>query len=343
MAQVRLALVGCGKIGQRHLQALVHQNRAALVATVDSERERAVAAAVAFDADAFETLEEMQHAVEVDAIILATPSGTHRALAEWALAAGLHVMVEKPLALSYRDAAAIVAAGQSAGRVVTATQFNRLLPAVAQAVAAYQRGQLGRVIEGAVALRWARPQSYYDAAAWRGTRSMDGGVLYNQAIHALDILLQFTGPAEEVFAFAGTLTHAIETEDTLVASIRFGSGALGTVTATTSVPDTNLEERVTVIGDKGVVVIGPTPQTISTWRIAGEDEDTVRDSLAALPARPGWQSHADALVDFTEAILGKIPARLDAASGLPVLAVIEAAMRSVDLRRPVRIDEVQAG
>lgn len=340
MAKVRLALVGCGKIGQKHLQALVHQKTAELVATVDPELDRAVAAAVAFDADAYDTLEAMVQATEVDAVILATPSGTHRELAQKALAHGLHVMVEKPLALSLRDAETIVQAGLDAQRVVTVTHFNRLLPSVSTALDAYHDGRLGRLLEGGVAVRWARPQSYYDAAGWRGTRAMDGGVLYNQAIHALDILLQFMGPAREVFAYADTLTHDIETEDTVGAVIRFASGAIATVNATTCVPETNLEERVSVVGEKGAVVIGPTAQTLATWRVQGDDEDQVRGRVAGLPARAGWQSHLDALEDFSHAILGNRPPLLEAKTALPVLAVIEAMMRSVDDHRPVPVQEV---
>lgn len=340
MAQVRLALVGCGKIGQRHLQALVHQSSAALAATVDTDRARAEAAAVAFDADAYESMEELSLHTRVDGIILATPSGTHRPLAQWAMEKGWHVLVEKPLALSYADALAIIETARRTSKVVTVTQFNRLLPAVSQALEAHQEGRLGRIIEGSVSLRWARPQSYYDAEEWRGTRAIDGGVLYNQAIHAMDVLLQFTGPVSEVVAFADTLTHEIETEDTVVASLRFASGGLGSIVATTCVPGTNLEERVTLIGERGSVVIGPTPHTINTWRVPDDDEDSVREHLGGLPVRPGWKSHAEAIEDFVQAINGKASSVLGAESSLPVLAAIEAIMRSVDHKRVVRVDEV---
>ncbi|WP_430626448.1 Gfo/Idh/MocA family protein [Sulfobacillus thermotolerans] len=224
--------------------------------------------------------------------------------------------------------------------VVVVTQFNRMLPTVSKLLAAHQEGRLGRVVNGGVAVRWARPQSYYDEAPWRGTFAMDGGVLFNQAIHALDVLLQVMGPVDEVFAHTATLTHAIEAEDTVAGSLRFVSGALASVVATTCVPQTNLEERITVVGDQGVVMIGPTVQQIATWRVGTDDEAAVRQAILDLPSRPSWQSHHDALQDFAEAIVRQTPARLDAATALPSIQVIEGLMRSGREGRVVKMDEI---
>ncbi|AUW95095.1 MAG: gfo/Idh/MocA family oxidoreductase [Sulfobacillus thermosulfidooxidans] len=337
---IRTALIGCGKIGQKHLQALVHQQALELVATVDPDRAKADAAAVAFDAEAFDDALAAFDAMDLDAAIIAAPSGLHRALAFQALDRGLHVMIEKPLALSYHDAQAIVDYGRQRGVVVVVTQFNRMLPTVSKLLAAHQEGRLGRVVNGGVAVRWARPQSYYDEAPWRGTFAMDGGVLFNQAIHALDVLLQVMGPVDEVFAHTATLTHAIEAEDTVAGSLRFVSGALASVVATTCVPQTNLEERITVVGDQGVVMIGPTVQQIATWRVGTDDEAAVRQAILDLPSRPSWQSHHDALQDFAEAIVRQTPARLDAATALPSIQVIEGLMRSGREGRVVKMDEI---
>ncbi|AEW06816.1 oxidoreductase domain protein [Sulfobacillus acidophilus DSM 10332] len=338
----KLALVGCGKIGQKHLQALVHSNIAELVATVDVDIERARAAAVPFDARSYPSLESLLALEPIDAVIIATPSGTHRALTEMALRRGLHVMVEKPLALTGQDATAMVELARQKGRVLTVTQFNRLLPAVSHAIHAYKDGRLGRILEGGVSVRWARPQAYYDQAPWRGTRAMDGGVLFNQAIHALDVLLQFVDPVVEVFAYAATLTHKIEAEDTVAGVMRTRSGALLTVNATTSVAETNLEERVVVVGETGALAIGPTPQQLEFWRVPGDDEALTRQTLAERPARPGWQSHLEALSDFVNAIVEGLPSQLTGASAIPVIRVIEALIQSAMNHRPVSLEEGQA-
>lgn len=340
MGEIGVALVGCGKIGQKHLQALVHQKALQLVATVDPDIERAEASAVAFDAEAFSTTEEMLDKLSVDAVIVATPSGLHRLQTEKALRYGLHVLVEKPMALSYRDGLAMVRQADKANRILAVTQFNRMLPSVARAIEAVQQGRLGKVIEGSLSVRWARPQSYYDAETWRGTRQMDGGVLFNQAIHALDILLQMMGPVEEVFAHAATLTHDIESEDTVVGTLRFRSGALASVNATTSVPNTNFDERITVIGETGLIGVGPTVNQIEVWRLDDDDEESVQQAIAEMPSRTSWQSHLDALNDFARAILENEQPLLAGASALSAVAVVEALMRSAAENRPVLLSEV---
>ncbi|WP_053960113.1 Gfo/Idh/MocA family protein [Sulfobacillus thermosulfidooxidans] len=337
---IRAALIGCGKIGQRHLQALVHQDAIDLVATVDVNLERAEAAAVAFDAMAFDQTDVMLDKVDIDAAIIATPSGLHRELAFRVLERGKHVMVEKPLALSYHDAKAIVDFAKHQGVVAVVTQFNRMLPAIQQLFQAHQDGRLGRIVNGGVAVRWARPQSYYDEAPWRGTYAMDGGVLFNQAIHAIDVLLQLMGPVNEVFAYTATLTHQIEAEDSVSGTIRFHSGALASLAATTCVPKTNLEERLTIVGENGVVVIGPTVNQIHTWRVGNDNEQEVRQAILDLPARPSWQSHHDALKDFADAIENGVTPRLDAATALCDIAVIEALMLSGREGRIVRMSEI---
>lgn len=340
MAPLKLGLIGCGKIGQKHLQALVHQKDFSLVATMDTDISRAEAAAVAFDAEAFDSASMMLTRGTLDAVVIATPSGAHKEMALQALEEGCHVLIEKPMTLCYQDAREILECARMYERKVSVTQFNRLLPAVSWMLQAVQEGRLGKLVNGGISVRWARPQSYYDEAPWRGTRAMDGGVLFNQAIHALDVLLQAMGPVEEVFAHAGTLSHHIEAEDTVAGTLRFVSGALASVAATTSVPVANLEERITVVGDGGVVVIGPTTNQIQVWRVDGEDEDEVRRDLSEMPARPGWQSHADALVDFAQAIRENRTPVLSGETAATSVAVVEALTRSALEHRPVPLQEV---
>lgn len=338
MANLKVALVGCGKIGQKHLQALVHCPTVDLIATADIDREKSAAAAVAFDAAAYGDMDALlsQHP-DIDGVIIATPSGTHRALAERALQNGKHVLVEKPFALTTADAKAMVRAAERAAKILTVTQFNRLLPTVALASEAFRHQRIGRLIEGGISVLWARPQSYYDAEPWRGMRAMGGGVLFDQAVHALDVLLQFTGPIAEVFAYSATLTHDIETEDTVAAVLRAESGALLTVNVTTSVAEANLEERVTVVGDAGSIVLGPTVQQIEFWRVPGDDEDEVRQEMNQSRSRSGWQSHLASLEDFERAVTSGLPTRLSGHSALHSIEVIEALMNSAREGRPMAV------
>lgn len=339
---VRVGMIGCGKIGQKHLQALAHLPDLALVATADPDLARAEAAAVPFDAKAYASPTAMVTSGSLDAVIVATPSGLHPELAMMAMEQGLDVLVEKPLALSWGEAKALTQFADDAGLILAVTHFNRMLPAVRRVLTAVREGKLGRLLSGGVAVRWSRPQAYYDEAPWRGTRAMDGGILFNQAIHALDLAVQVFGAAEEAFAFLGTLTHAIEAEDVVAGAIRFESGALCSVAVTTSVPETNLEERLTLIGSDGVAILGPQIAHLQTLQgTDGEEADTqVLRELEAEPPLPTWKSHWNALQDFAMAVQNRTEPVLSAASTLQVLALVEAMTRSGLEGRPVPLREI---
>ena len=338
---VRFGLVGCGAIGQRHLQALKHLEGVELTATVDADFERAEAAAVPFDATPFASTDDLYRSSLVEAVIIATPSGLHPELAMEAMEQGLDVLVEKPLALSYGEAARLTGFADDAGVVLAVTHFNRMLPGPAAVAAAIAGGRLGRLLSGGVDVRWARTQAYYDEAPWRGTRGMDGGVLFNQAIHALDLLVAFFGPAREVFAYGDTQTHRIEAEDVVTGSVRFESGALATVNVTTSVPDRNLEERITVVGDGGVAVLGEQNSALKVLRTTSpeEDEEVLR-SLKTADPWPSWRSHHNALKDFLAGVETRNPPALASSSTLAVLALVEALTRSAQSGRPLTIREL---
>lgn len=337
---VRLGLVGCGAIGQKHLQALVHLDEGQLTATADSDPERAAAAALPFDAASFSSAHELFESGVVDAVVIATPSGLHADLAMEAMEQGLDVLVEKPLALSWEQAAALTQFADQAGLILAVTHFNRLLPAAAAVLEACRQGRLGRLLSGGVAIRWSRPAPYFQAAPWRGTRAMDGGMLFNQAVHALDLLVQCLGPAEEVFAYADTLTHAIEAEDIVAGTVRFASGALATVNVTTSVPDRNWEERITIVGETGLAVLGPQVTELATLRTAGGEEVEVVGRLRAAAPLPTWHSHWNALQDFVAAVETRTVPALAADTTLDALALIEALTRSGMTGRAVSLAEV---
>jgi UDP-N-acetyl-2-amino-2-deoxyglucuronate dehydrogenase len=333
---VRLALVGCGRIGQRHLQALIHCAGVDLAAVVDHNADKAEAAALAFDAVAYTDVSSLlKNSDMLDGLIVATPSSTHRSIAEAGLRAGLNVLVERPLALCVEDAQALVDLARSHDLRLAVSHFNRLVPSVSHALDTLRAGRLGRLVGGSAALRWSRPQSFYDAASWR---RRDGGVLFNQALHLLDILLHFSGPIREVFAYADTLTHHIESEDTATAVLRAENGALLTLNATTSVHHTDLEERLVVIGDMGSVVLGPSLHQVQAWRVAGDDEESLKAGSGQTAQRASWQNHLEALEDFVSAIRGDHPLQLSGESAVYVVRIVQALLRSAEEGRPIRVE-----
>ena len=193
---------------------------------------------------------------EIDVFSVLTPSGAHCSnvleLAEY----GRPIVVEKPLALRLEDADRMIEACDAHAVKLFVVHQNRYNLPIVKAREALEQGRFGRLVLGTVRLRWTRDQAYYDSAPWRGTWEHDGGVFMNQAAHHVDMLTWFMGNVESVRSMAATRLVDIECEDTGVAVIRFNSGALGVLEATTGSRPTDLEGSISILGEKGSVVIG---------------------------------------------------------------------------------------
>ncbi len=333
------AILGTGMVADYHRQA-IEANRAAgatLVAVGHYNPERFEAAAQAFGVPCLSQGDLLAHP-GVDAVCICTPSGRHAAEAIAAAKAGKHVLVEKPLALSLKDADAMIAAAKAAGvtlGVVLQRRAEPLFRAVHDAIAA---GDLGDLTLGAVTIAYHRPQNYFDQAGWRGTWALDGGgVLMNQGIHLVDLLVWYMGDPVEVKAFAGTLQHDIEVEDTLAATLRFANGALATVTATTTAAP-GFAHRVEIYGAAGGIQIEG--EGVSAWRLVLDasriqppgatkngDAGSGGDPRGIKPA-----GHISVMRDFIESVRQGRPPRIDGAEGRRSLAAVLAVYRAAGLR-----------
>jgi predicted dehydrogenase len=239
MAPFGFAIVGCGMIARYHARAILEipgARVAALVSRSPANAENLIRETDLPPCPVFATVEEMLGAPGIDAVIVTTPSGAHRGPAVLAAAAGMHVVVEKPLEIMAERCDAIIAACDK-HEVRLCTIFpSRFGDANVALKAAVDAGKFGRITLGETACKWWRSQAYYDEGGWKGTQELDGGgALMNQAIHNVDLLLWMMGDATHVSGFSATLAHErIEVEDTAVAVIRFRNGALGTIRATTT-------------------------------------------------------------------------------------------------------------
>ena len=188
--------------------------------------------------------------------MVCTPTGAHGEVAIEALAAGKHVIIEKPAEVTLAKTDQIIEAQRAAGTQVAVISQHRFDPASEVTLRAIANGELGRITSGIASIDWWRGQSYYDSGDWRGTWELDGGgALMNQGVHTVDLLVAALGQPVEVFAYAETLAHErIETEDVAVGVVRFASGALGVLHGTTAAYP-GLSARLQVHGDKGSVVI----------------------------------------------------------------------------------------
>ena len=260
MSKLNFALVGCGRIAPKHVEALTSGAvpGARLAAVCDNQFERAEAIGkkhgIPYFADRFEMMDKIGD--QIDVVSILTPSGLHAEHAIDMAKYRKHVVVEKPMALTLQDADRMISACDANGVRLFVVKQNRYNQPVKKLREAVEAGRFGKLVLGTVRVRWCRPQKYYDQDKWRGTWAYDGGVFANQASHHVDLLQWMMGEVESVFAKTSTALVNIETEDTGVVIVRFKNGALGVIEATTATRPKDLEGSISVLGEKGSVRIG---------------------------------------------------------------------------------------
>ena len=344
------ALVGCGMIARFHAKAIAEIPRArvsALVSRTPGNAQKLIEEANLTDCAVFATVEEAVKATGVDAVVITTPSGAHREPALIAAAAGKHVVVEKPLEITAERCDQIVEACDRA-KVLLCTIFpSRFADSSVALKAAVAAGKFGRLTLGETTCKWWRSQAYYDEGGWKGTQALDGGgAMMNQAIHNVDLLLWMMGDASHVSGFTCMLTHErIEVEDTAAAIIRFKSGALGVIQATTSVHP-GYPKTIAIHGNKGSAVIEQ--EDVLRWDFdpATPEDEAIKKRFAAKvgasggaadPKAIGHEGHRRQLADFVEAIQLKRAPAVDGREGRKAVALINAIYESNATGRTVEI------
>lgn len=273
--RIRFAIVGCGRIGAKHFEALKqHADNADLVAVCDSQPQRLEQAVAATGARGYGSLVDLLADSHADIVVLATPSGIHSSQTIQIAERGLHVMTEKPMATRWKHGLRMVEACDRAGVRLFVVKQNRRNSTLQLLKRAMEQKRFGRIYMAHINVFWSRPQDYYDQDAWRGTWEFDGGALMNQASHYVDLLDWLIGPIADVQAMTGTLARDIEVEDTAVMNIRWRSGALGSMSVTMLTYPKNLEGSITIIGEKGTVRVGGVAvNEIQHWEFADAHED----------------------------------------------------------------------
>ncbi len=336
-------LVGCGRIAKRHseLLGLGQIPGARLAAVCDVMPERAAAMGNRFGVPWFTDMHAMNEAVELDAVSVLTESGHHAANVMDLSRHRRHIVVEKPMALTLSDADRMIEACDRAGVRLFVVKQNRFNVPVVKLREALEAGRLGKLTLGTVRVRWSRDQAYYDQDAWRGTWAMDGGVLSNQASHHVDLLSWMMGDVESVFAMSATALVDIEAEDTAVVALRFKSGALGIIEATTATRPSDLEGSLSILGEKGTVEIGGfAVNAMKVWRFVEPDPGD-EDILAKHSVNPpnvygfGHQAFYDHVV--TGITTGGTPRLVDGLEGRKSLELITAIYESIESRKEVRL------
>jgi predicted dehydrogenase len=353
--RLRTALIGCGKVGQIHAEALRDLPESEFVAVCDSQPERARTFAERYGVRPFTDAGAMCRDAKVQAVLIATPHPLHAAGAVAAAEAGAHVLVEKPLAATLADCDAMLAAARRAGTELAVISQRRLYEPVQRMKAAIDAGKIGRPALGVFTMYSWRDEAYYRSDPWRGRWDTEGGgVLVNQSPHQLDLLQWFMGEIEEVSGAWANVNHpSVEVDDTAVATIRFRSGGLGAI-ITSVAQKPGIYTKVQIHGTSGASIgvqtdTGATfvagmsgiaaPPFNDIWTIPGEE-----DLLAGFQAedRRRFEQvdgtshyHRLQIQDFLQAVLGGRRPMATGDEGRIVVAMFTAIYRSQRERRPI--------
>lgn len=324
-----VAVVGSGSIAEMHLKAIKDISRARLVGvysrTEEKARKTGEREACRWTTD-YRTLIKDP---EVELVDVVTSSGSHAEIGQAALEAGKHLLVEKPMAMMTAEADRMLALARAKGLtlgVVSQRRFEEQHEAVRKVLDA---GALGKLLLVEVSCPYYRTQAYYESADWRGKIATDGGALMNQAIHSVDLMLWFAGPAASVVSKCATQTHRMEAEDLALAIVTFKSGAFGTVMASTSIQP-GFPPCLNLYGEKGTIKLDGA--SIAHWTVPGVPKpEFAQKQPSAGVADPKLSSHAyhrRQIEDVLAAIDEHRPPLVNGEDGRRAVALVEGVYRS---------------
>lgn len=257
MKTIKFLLIGCGTIGQRH--ALLAQEKGTLLGVCDIDEKKVKLFSKKFNCFGYTALDDMLQAeTKADALIVCTPNGLHATHSIKGLKAGLHVMCEKPMALNSSDCRKMITASAKANKHLLIVKQNRFNPPVAAVKKLLDQKKLGIIYSVQINCYWNRNHKYYEQSNWHGTKKMDGGALYTQFSHFIDLFYWYFGELKTVKGFTANLAHnkIIEVEDTGVFSFVTKRGVPGTLHYSTNAANKNYEGSVTILAEKATIKIG---------------------------------------------------------------------------------------
>lgn len=331
MNKLKFAIIGCGRISYRHIEAIDANERAELVAICDLNLERAQERNEQAGVKIYQNYNEMLETESIDVVCIMTPSGMHPEHAiDIIQKYRKHIVVEKPMSLRIKDGDRLIKVARENGVRLFVVHQNRFNKAVTKIRAAVDAGLIGKLVMGTVRLRWSRGQAYYDRDAWRGTWALDGGALTNQTIHHIDLLQWLCGEVASVSAVAKTQLVDVEVEDSAVAWIKFTNGALGTIEATTAARPLNrdIEASISILGERGTVIIeGAAVNKMTTWTVNDEDISAYQED----PPNVYGFGHNIIINNVVDTLLDGQEPLVDGEEAMKSIRLLNAIYRSIEL------------
>lgn len=257
MNLVKFAVVGCGNIGSRHLAVIEAQEGARVVGICDTDPTKREKYGPLYDnVTTYASIDDLLRESEADVVNICTPHNLHAEQALKVIAAGKHVLVEKPMALSVVDTDRMIEAARAAGVLLMVVKQNRYNLPVVLTKSALEAGHFGRLLMAQCNVVWNRYDGYYRQSPWLGRRKDEGGALFTQVSHFIDLLTWMCGDVVDAGGLIETKAHSIEIEDCGSAWLRFESGTIGSLFWTTCAYNKNFEGSITLLGERGIVKMG---------------------------------------------------------------------------------------
>ncbi len=341
---MKYALIGCGRIAINHVIAAVN-NKLDFVAVCDPLPEAMDNLLAKKDLNVsihrYTDYKEMLAKEQPTLVSIATESGLHAEIALYCIDHGVHVIIEKPMAMSIDDAQRIIDLSKKKGVKVSACHQNRFNIAVQKLRTAIEGKRFGKLSHGSIHVRWNRNENYYKQAPWRGTWAQDGGALMNQCIHGIDLLRWMMGEdIVEVYGQTRQQFHDyLEAEDLGMAVLTFANGAVATIEGTTNVYPQNLEETLYIFGETGTAKLGgKSTNTIDVWDFAdSQPEDEENRGFQEPTSNVYGNGHTKLFADMVDAIENDRQPYVDAVAGKNALETVLAIYKSAAEGKPVKL------
>ena len=338
---IHLGIIGGGNISATHARAASEIEGLKIAAVYGSNHEKCARLSEEYGATAYPDLDNFLKHRPLDLVAIGSPSGLHAEQGIAAARSGLHVLVEKPLDITMERADALIAGCERANVKLGVFFQDRVAPELCKLKDLIDTGGLGKPILATAQVKWYRPPEYYASSRWRGTWALDGGgALINQGVHTVDLLLWLLGDITRVSARAITALHNIEVEDTLVATLEFANGALGTLGASTAIYP-GYPRRLELCGSAGNIIVEHDRIIAADLRNSSEslikDESHERNPSSTSPVVSNVSGHRRILEDFLLAIKTNSIPRCNGWEGRRSVEVVQAIYESSRRGQPVQI------
>ena len=347
---LNFVIIGCGRIANKIIDGIIsNSEKAKLIAVCDiledkmqQIKNRYIEKSNVLDevievSDYKKVLEK----VKIDVAIISTESGYHEEIGLYFLENGVNIIIEKPIAMSIQGAQKLVDMAKEKNLKLAACHQNRFNYPIQLLKKAIKENRLGRIFNGMARILWTRDDNYYLQAPWRGTWTLDGGTLMNQCIHNIDLInWMMDDEIDTVYAQTSNYIRDIEAEDYGVMLIRYKSGKIATIEGSAIVYPKNLEETLTITGEKGTVVIGGMAvNKINNWRVEGDNEQEYLSIDCGDPNSVYGYGHEALYKDFIEAIEENREPLVNGVAGLNAVKIILAAYKSQKTGKVIKFEE----